>query len=137
MIKMSKFNFLVLMLTLFLWLPVHAQTIITKISKLKIDEKEVKKDYKDLLYSKNKSVEAKRTTNGFIVPDELRSEEYLDVTITFGKHKLDFSEIHISNFDTVWIVGVDKKPFSNVNSYLVERKTTKSINYIVFILVQV
>jgi hypothetical protein len=112
---------------------VQAQTVITKITKIEIDGKKVKKDYKVLLYSENKSVEAKRTVDGFIVPAELRGKEQLGVAITFGKHKLNFSDIHISNFDTDWIVGVDKKPFSDEVIYLDGAKAAKSAYYITFI----
>lgn len=31
--------------------------------------------------------------------------------ITFGKHKLHFSKIHISKFSEDWIVGIDNRPF--------------------------
>ncbi len=129
---MSKLNLLVLILTSFLCLQVQAQTLITKISKLEIDQKEVKKDYKVWLYSENKSVEAKRTADGFIFPDELKGEEYLGVTITLGKHKLDFSKIHISNFNSVWTVGIDKKPFSEEFVTPEESITVKQVYYIKF-----
>jgi hypothetical protein len=132
MIKMSKFHISSLLLILFLCFQVQAQTIITRIAKLEVDGKEVKKDYKALLYSEKHKLEAKKNNSGFILPDELRSEEYLGVIITFGKHKLDFSRIHISNFGLVWTVGVDKKPYSEEFVEPEEAKAIKQVYYIKF-----
>jgi hypothetical protein len=60
MIKMSKFHISSLLLILFLCFQVQAQTIITKIAKLEVDGKKVKKDYKVLLYLENHKFEAKK-----------------------------------------------------------------------------
>jgi hypothetical protein len=42
----------------------------------------------------------------------LKDKEHLGVLIIFGKYKLWFQEIRLSKFEEDWIIGVDKKPFS-------------------------
>jgi hypothetical protein len=54
------------------------------------------------------------------------------VLITFGKHKLVFSEIHVSKFNESWIVGIDTKPFSDRFATTEEAKNIKRIYYIHF-----
>ncbi|GIU83223.1 MAG: hypothetical protein KatS3mg006_2287 [Pyrinomonadaceae bacterium] len=110
----------------------RAQSFSTRIVRIEIDGKEVKKDYKVFFFSNGKWIEAKRTPTGFVIPNELRNEEYLTVLISFGKYKLKFSEIHISKFDQNWTVGIDKKPFSEEFVKPEEAKTTKRVYYIQF-----
>jgi len=57
-------------------------------------------------------IEAVRTRRGFIVPDALTNEEYVTILIKIGKRQIEFSEVHISKFQTSWIVGIDEPPFS-------------------------
>jgi hypothetical protein len=131
-VKMIKFIKLGLLLFIFLCIGVQAQTIATTVEKLEIDGKIVKKDYKVFLYTNDKRIEAKRVKEGFIIPDELKNEEYLGTEITFGKYKLDFSKIHISNFTVSWIIGVDKKPFSDEFVKPEDVSSTKQVYYIEF-----
>ena len=104
----------------------------TKIIRLEIDGKEVKKSYKVFFFSDGKWIESDKTSTGFVIPSELKTKEYLTVLITFGKYKLKFSDIHISNFSEDWIVGVDKKPFSDEFVKPEEAKITKRAYYIQF-----
>src|SRR5215203_4674014 len=104
----------------------------TKIVRFEVDGKEVKKTYKVFFRSDGKWIESDKISTGFIVPVELRDREYLTVLITLGKYKLEFPDIHISKFRTDWVVGVDKKPFSNDIGWLIKSKTAKRAHYILF-----
>ncbi len=121
-----------LLITFCFFCEAKAQSLSTKIVRIEIDGKEVKKIYKVFFLSNGKWIESERTSTGFSVPSELMTEEYLTVLITFGKYKLKFSEIHISNFNENWVVGVDKKPFSDEFVKPEEAKTTKRAYYIQF-----
>src|SRR3712207_3678843 len=111
---------------------VKAQPLSTKILKIEIDGKEIKKNYKIKFLSNDKWIEAERTYTGFIIPAEVKNQEYPSVLITFGKYKLEFLRIHISKFTEDWIVGVDKKPFSDELISPERAKTVKRIYYIEF-----
>jgi hypothetical protein len=121
-----------LLIVLGLFCQAQAQSFSTKIVRIEIDGKEVKKDYKVFFLSKAKWIEAERTVTGFVIPSELRNVEYLGVLITFGKHRLGFLEIHVSKFTREWIVGVDQKPFSEEFVKREEAKRTKRAYYIQF-----
>lgn len=111
---------------------IEAQSLSTKIERIEIDGKVVKKSYKVFLRSSNEWIEAEKTATGFFIPDELKMNENLSVLFTLGKYKLEFSEIHISNFDTKWIVGVDEKPYSEDFISSSQAKTAKRVYYIKF-----
>jgi hypothetical protein len=104
----------------------------TKIIKFEVDGKEIKKDYKVFFRSGDKWIESKKSSAGFILPADLRATEYLTVLITSGKYKLEFSKIHISKFNEDWVVGVDKKPFSDEIRWLIKSKSAKRVHYIIF-----
>jgi hypothetical protein len=109
-----------------------AQSDSTKIVRFEIDGKEVKKNYKVFFRFNDKWIESKKTSTGFIIPTEMRSDEYLTVLITFGKYKLDFPNIHNSKFEEDWVVGIDKKPFSDEIGWNIKSKTVKRVYYIKF-----
>lgn len=111
----------------------NAQFESTKIVRFEVDGKEVKKNYKVFFRSNDKWIESKKTSTDFIIPTELRNNEHLTVLITLGKYKLEFPQIHISKFEEDWVVGIDNKPFSEENAYLVKIKTVKRIYYINFV----
>lgn len=104
---------------------------ITHIDRIEIDGTEIKTRYRVFIFS-DKWIEAKQKGGGFILPEKLRSGTNLSVLITFGKHKLAFSNIHISKFNERWTVGIDKKPFSEEFATAEEAKTIKRIYYIKF-----
>lgn len=112
---------------------VDAQTLTTKIARIEIDEKEYKGDYKVSFLIGETLVKAERIPTGFIVPLELQREEYLDFVITFGQHRLEFSEMHISNFSDKWIVGVDLEPYTYEELDPEEAKKTRQLYYITFL----
>lgn len=107
----------------------------TKVIRLEIDGKEVKRIYEVFFRLNAKLIKAKKTSTGFIIPAELRNNEYLTAFISLGKHKLKFSDIHISKFGAEWIVGIDNKPFSEENAYLIdiEEEAIKRVYYIHFV----
>lgn len=103
----------------------------TQIQRIEIDGKEIKTRYRVFVFS-GKWIEAKRTRTGFILPQRVRSETDLPVLITFGKHRLAFSEIRVSKFNESWTVGIDTKPFSQRFATAAEAKNIKRIYYIQF-----
>jgi hypothetical protein len=131
---MKKTIILGLFLILCIFYKANAQSMSAKIVRFEIDKKEVKRSYKVFFLSNGKWIEAEKTSNGFVVPGELRNEKFLAVLITFGKYKLEFSEIHISAFSTNinWTVGIDKKPFSKEFAKPDEMKMIKRLYYIKF-----
>lgn len=104
----------------------------TQIERIEIYGKEIKTTYKVFILRKDKWIEATRTATGFAVPAELRTEEHLALLITFGKHKLEFPDIHGSKLEEKWIVGVDKKPFSKDLVTPEEARTAKRVYFINF-----
>jgi hypothetical protein len=89
---------------------VSAQGKFVMVERLEVDRKPVVADLKVTLFSGGKSYEAKATRKGFFVPPEV-TDEWVRVILAFKSYSLDFSSIHNSNFNTTWIVGVDRKPF--------------------------
>ena len=127
---MNRIIFLGLLLTVCFFCEVKAQSLSTKIIRIEVDGKEVSKNYRVSFLSNGNWVRAERTATGFIDPNELKTEKYLTVLIAFGKYRLKFSEVHISNFTEDWIVGVGKKPFSDEFVKAEDAKTTKRAYYI-------
>lgn len=111
----------------------RAQSISTKIVRFEIGGKEVKKNYRVFFQSNGKWVETARTPTGFVVPAELTTEETLRILIVLGKHKLEFSSVHVSNFSEDWIVGIDKAPFSDEFVKPEEAKGVERVYYIQFL----
>ena len=133
MVKMMRLlSVLGIFIALFFCCEAKAQSLSTKITKIEVDGKTTNKNYKVFFLSNGNWIESVRTTTGFVVPDQLKTEEYLTTLITFGKHKLEFSKIHISNFSVDWIVGVDTKPFSEEFVEPEDAKVTERVYYIQF-----
>lgn len=108
------------------------QTESTKIVRFEVDGKEVRENYKVFFRLNDDWVESSKTSTSFTIPTELKNEEYLTVLITMGKYKLMFPNIHISKFDEKWVVGIDKKPFSNEIGWLIKTDNIKRVYYIIF-----
>lgn len=87
-----------------------AQARSVKILRFEVDGKEVRTDFKIFLYINGKTIEPVRTENSFSVPAELQGCETVGVRFIAGKHDLSF-DVHMSKFDTDWIIGIDHKPF--------------------------
>lgn len=130
---MIRVIILSLFLTLGLFLEVNAQSESAKIVRFEIDGKEVKRTYKVFFRLNDKWIESKKTSTGFMIPTELRNNESLAVLITLGKYKLEFSEMHNSKFNEKWVIGIDNKPFSEENAYLIDSRTVKRAYYINFV----
>jgi hypothetical protein len=111
----------------------HAQDgMSTKISRIEVDGKVVRKKYNVFLRSSGKWMAANKTRTGFVLPNNLTTEEYLDVLVTFGKYQLEFLKLHVSNFREDWVVGVDEKPFSPDFVNPEDASITKRVYYIQF-----
>lgn len=121
-------------LTLFLG-PVNratAQTLTTKIAWFEFNEKEVRTSYRVFLYAHGIEFEAKKTLQGFVIPDELRNEEKLDARIVLGKYNLVFNSIPISSFADEWRIGIrTKKPFSE--EFDITARESETIRFIYYI----
>jgi len=128
----KKLSILGIFIALLFFCEAKAQSVSTKIVRVEIDGKSTKKSYKVFFLSNGNWIESEKTATGFVVPSQLKAEEYLTVLITFGKHRLEFSKIHISNFSVDWIVGVDTKPFSEEFVKPEEAKITERAYYIEF-----
>jgi hypothetical protein len=111
---------------------VSAQSSSTRIVRLEVDAKEVRKSYRIFFLSMGTWTEAPKTAAGFTLPREVETEEYLTLMIAFGKYRLKFERLHISNFKTDWIVGVDKRPFSEEFVKPDEQKLTEQVYYLRF-----
>lgn len=111
---------------------VKAQSQSTRIVRLEVDGKEVKKSYRIFFLSRDTWTEAQKTAAGFTLPREIENEEYLTLMIAFGKHRLKFERVHISNFKNDWIVGVDKEPFSGEFVKPDEHRVIEQVYYVQF-----
>jgi hypothetical protein len=100
---------------LLLTLPTYAQPRWVKISRFEVDGKEVHKRFRPLLYVDGKLIEPVRVRNSFVVPPEVEGHEYIDVRFVSEKHNLLFPAVHVSKFESEWVVGVDHKPFEKEN----------------------
>ncbi len=92
-----------------------AQARSVKILKFEVDGKEVRKGFKVLLYIGGKTIEPARTGNSFVVPPEVQGHENIGVRFLSGKYDLLFDSVHVSKFNTDWIIGIDNKPFDAEN----------------------
>lgn len=111
---------------------VKAQSQSTRIVRLEVDGKEVKKSYRIFFLSRGTWTEAQKTAAGFTLPRAVENEEYLTLMIAFGKHRLKFERLHISNFKNDWIVGVDKQPFSEEFVKPDEQRLIEQVYYVQF-----
>lgn len=111
---------------------VKAQSQSTRIVRLEIDGKEVKRSYRIFFLSSGKWIEAQRAADRFTLPKAVQNEEYVTLMITFGKYRLTFERVHNSNFTVDWIVGVDKEPFSEEFVKPDEQRVVEQVYYVRF-----
>ena len=111
---------------------VKAQSQSTRIVRLEVDGKEVKKSYRIFFLSSGRWIEAQKNADRFTLPKAVQNEEYVALMITFGKHRLEFDRVHISNFRVDWTVGVDKEPFSKEFVKPDEQRVVEQVYYLVF-----
>jgi hypothetical protein len=130
---MKKLNlFFVILGCLVVLNSTQAQDRKVKIVRFEVDNKEIKSDFKIMLYLNNKKIEPSRDGNSFLVPQEIDNSV---VTVRFISDGYDllFHPIYPSKFDTDWIVGVDKKPFDTDNASPQEARNLKMIYYLQFV----
>src|SRR5258708_12082220 len=108
-----------------------AQQLVTKVVTVELNRKQVTQSYRVFLYANGKKFEAKRTAEGFAVPDELRSENSIDTRIVFGKYDLAFGLIPISRFGEAWRLGINKRPFAEEFVVTPEEPSTPTFIYYV------
>jgi hypothetical protein len=111
---------------------VKAQAQSTRIVRLEVDEQEVKQKYRVLVLSNGRWIAAQVTKDRFRLPKVVQKQEHVTLMITFGKHRLEFEDVHISNFRVDWMVGVDTEPFSEENIVADEKRPIQQLYYIVF-----
>ena len=110
-----------------------AQTQSVKILKIEIDGKEVKQDFKVLLYANGSVIEPMRVENSFLVPVEVKNCKTVSVRFLFGDYNLFFDSVYLAKFETDWIVGVDKKPFDQEYVPRKEARKFKFVYYLQFV----
>lgn len=112
-----------------------AEDRIVKVLRLEVDKKEVKSDYKVLIYCDNKIIEPLRKDNGFVVPKEARNS-VSDVRFLFKNHDLYFNSLYPPSFNTDWVIGVDHKPSDVINASFNKPKQFQAVNYLHFVSLQ-
>lgn len=130
--KMKTLTVSFLLLAVAFLYATKAQAQSTKVIGIEVDGQTIKTDYEVFVLSDGRCIKLTRNSEGFSIPAELKDKQHLSIVFAFGKYKLQFPNIHFSKFTEDWIVGVDRKPFSDdfVNS--VEAKSIKLIYYILF-----
>jgi hypothetical protein len=131
----GKLRFLVivgLIITYGVVVEVKAQARSTRIVRFEVDGKEVKQKYRVFVLSSGRWIAAGITKDGFRLPTVVQKQEHVTLVITFGKHRLNFEDVHISNFRVDWTVGVDTEPFAEENMDPNEKRAIQKLYYIVF-----
>lgn len=80
-----------------------------------VDGKVVKTRYSVELTSAGKHYDLRTEAGAFFLPEDNKLDEWVDVVIRFKKHVLEFHHLHSSNFNTDWVIGVDRPPYSAEN----------------------
>jgi hypothetical protein len=111
---------------------VKAQAPSTRIVRLEVDGKKVKQRYRVFVLSRGRWIAAQITRDGFRLPTVVQKQEQVTLIITFGRHRLEFEDVHISNFRVEWTVGVDTEPFDEENIDPDEKRAIQQLYYIVF-----
>jgi hypothetical protein len=105
--------------------------------KFEVDGNEIKQKFKVMLYVDDQVIEPVMSRNRFMVPPEIKNNEWVNVRFLSGGYDLYFGAIHVSAFETAWIVGVDNKPFDKENTASEEPepvdKKLSNIYYIHFV----
>lgn len=127
--RMKKLIFIPLSLLLSSNL-LFAQHREVRVTSIEIDSKPTSTSYKVYFSSSEKElIKAKRTKNGFIVPDAIDLTQNQTVVFAFKKYRLAFSNLKPRDFDAKWKIGIDLEPFE---SELVEMENPQNIEFIYF-----
>lgn len=100
------------------------------VTSIEIDSKTISTSYKVYFSSSEKElIEAKRTKDGFIIPDAIDLTQNQTVVFAFKKYRLAFSNLKPRDFDAKWKIGIDLEPFE---SELVGMQNPQNIEFIYF-----
>ncbi len=89
-----------------------AQNREIRVTSIEIDSKPISTSYKVYFSSSEKElIKAKRTKDGFIVPDGIDLSKNQTVIFAFKKYWLTFSNLKPRDFDAKWKIGIDLEPF--------------------------
>lgn len=89
-----------------------AQNREIRVTSIVVDSKPISTNYKVYFSSSEKElIKAKRTKNGFIVPDAIDLTQNQTVVFVFKKYRLEFQNLEPRYFDAKWKIGVDLEPF--------------------------
>ena len=125
------FSSLILLCLLTFAVSAKSQRVITRIVSIEINRKEVKKPYRVILSAGGRELQATRTPDGFVLPDNFRQERTITAHIIFGKYDLALYDIPISRFSDEWRIGVNKKPFEE--QFLVTPEERRNLLFIYYV----
>lgn len=84
------------------------------VTSIEIDSKPISTSYKVYFSSSEKElIEAKRTKDGFIIPDAIDLTQNQTVVFAFKKYRLEFPDLQPRYFDAKWKIGLDLEPFDS------------------------
>jgi hypothetical protein len=127
--KMKKLFFISLLLLLSSNL-LFAQNREICVTSIEIDSKPISTNYKVFFsLSEKELIKAKRTKDGFIIPNMIDLTQNQTVVFVFKKYRLEFHNIEPSYFDAKWKIGIDLEPFE---SELVGMENPQNIEIIYF-----
>jgi len=109
--KMKRL-FFILLLLLLSSNALFAQNREIRVTSIEVDSKPISTCYKVYFSSGEKElIKAKRTKDGFIVPDGIDLSKNQTVIFAFKKYWLTFSNLKPRDFDAKWKIGIDLEPF--------------------------
>lgn len=132
MIMRKPVALLSMLLCLWLVSPVYPQET-TRIIRIRIDGNDIETNYEIYFQIRDKWVRAKKNSSRFVIPKELRNENFLTFVIAFDKYRTQFSEIHASKFAFDWSVGVEERIISDEHVRPEERCDIKTLTFIDFL----
>lgn len=107
-----------------------AQNREVRVTSVEIDSKLISTSYKVYFSSgKKELIKAKRTKDGFIIPDVIDLTRNQTVVFAFKKYRLAFSNLKPGDFDAKWKIGIDLEPFE---SELLGTQNPQNIEFIYF-----
>lgn len=89
-----------------------AQNRAIRVTSIEIDSEPISTSYKVYFSPSEKElIKAKRTKDGFIVPDVIDLTRNQTVVFVFKKYRLEFQNLEPRYFDARWKIGIDLEPF--------------------------
>jgi hypothetical protein len=99
---------------------------------LYVGNKPVKSTFSVELTSSGKHYDLRTETGAFFIPAGLELDKSVNIVIRFKKYVLEFSDVHYSNFDTDWLIGVVRSPYRDVDLNGANPKDVLSCYYVEF-----